>query len=65
MNRLLALVAMLPLPIPLLLPPAGAPADGDALLFIQSDFFLMGSPESGPWRGTDETLHAVTGDCFH
>ena len=65
MNRLLALAAMLPLPIPLLLPPAGASADGDALLFIQSDFFLMGSPESGPWRGTDETLHAAAVDYFH
>ena len=65
MNRLLALAAMLPLPITLLLPSAGAPADGDALLFIQCDFFLMGSPESGPWRGTDETLHAVAVDYFH
>lgn len=37
----------------------------DGLLLIQGGSFTMGSPESEPWRGSDETQHQVTLSSFY
>ena len=65
MNRFFAAATVLSLLITLMLLPAGALAKEDSMLLIQGGSFSMGSPESEPWRGADETPHTVTISSFY